>query len=45
MQFVFTVLDKKQETLIKNFDEMYKYALNQYGFKIRKIRMDNDRSL
>ena len=45
MQFVFVVPDKKQETLMKNFDEMYKYALNQYGFNIRKMRMDNDRSL
>jgi hypothetical protein len=45
MQFVFVVLDKKQETLMKNFNEIYKYALNQYGFKIKKVRMDNDRSL
>jgi hypothetical protein len=30
---------------MKNFNEIYKYALNQYSFQIRKMRMDNDQSL
>lgn len=45
MQFMFVSLDKKQETLMKNFDEIYKYALNQYSFKIRGMRMDKDQCL
>lgn len=43
--FIFSVPDKKQTTLMQNFKEMRNLARTQYKFDLRIIFMDHDRSL